>query len=65
MIASPYELAEIEKFFAGRELPKVLKLYGAITFNDLPTYVRKAMDNLKTGEMSDAVARPRWMIFAK
>ena len=60
MVTTPAELAAMEKFFSNTPLPKQLKLNAAVMINDLPGYVQKIMEGIKTGAMSDAVAAPRW-----
>ena len=59
MVTSPAELAAMEKFFINTPLPKQFKLNAAVTFNDLPRYINKIIEGIKTGAMSDAVAAPR------
>jgi len=60
MVTTSAELEAMEKFFTDTTLPKVFKLNAAVTINDLPGYVNKIIEGVKTGAMSDAIAAPRW-----
>jgi len=60
MVTTASEIAEIETFFKGQQLPKEFKLNAAATINDLPTFVQRTLENLKNPQVSDRVNGPRW-----
>jgi len=60
MVATPDEIKAMETFFQSVKLEKVFVLHNAITFNDLPKYVNQVIEGLKSNQMTDTVARPRW-----
>lgn len=60
MITSPEQIAELEKFFRTVSIPTVLKINAATTFNDVPTFIQRTLENLKKPDISEAALRPRF-----
>ena len=56
---NPAEITELETFFASVNLPKQLKINKAVTFQDLPSFVKDNLAKLKSGDIPDVVAVPR------
>lgn len=60
MVASPDEIKAMEAFFQSRTLDKEFRLNEGIKINDLPRYIRQILESIKSNQMADAAARPRW-----
>ena len=60
MVATQGEIQAMDAFFKAKQLDKVFKLNQAITITDLPRFVQRILEGLLSGNMADAVARPRW-----
>jgi len=60
MVTTATEIAAMEAFFKGQQLPKVFKLNAAATINDLPAFVQRTLENVKNPQVSDRVIGPRW-----
>lgn len=50
------EVEELEIFFSGITIPKVVKINKAITQTDAPKFVREKVALLKEGKLSTRVA---------
>lgn len=54
------QLDELETFFKGITIPETIKLHGAITYNDLPGFVKGNLALLKSGELKGLTATMRF-----
>lgn len=61
MVATKEEIAEMEVFFAGRELPRELHINPGIKVLNLQAFIALTLHELKDTDIRDAVLRPRWM----
>lgn len=59
MPIDPNEIQELDEFFASVTIPQQVELNKAITWSDVPHHVREYLEQLKSGTMAEAVARPR------
>jgi hypothetical protein len=60
MIATPDQIKQLETFFASVQIPQSIKLFGAITYNNLPQFIRSVILHLKDGKMSEVCLAPRY-----
>lgn len=60
MIASPSEIAELERFFETNHVPQRIKLNAATTVHDVPAFIRRTIENLRKLDISETALRPRY-----
>ena len=54
------ELLELEKFFEGINIPKVVRINKAIVQNDAPKFIKENIELLKAKSMAQPVANGRY-----
>ena len=54
------QIEELESYFASIEVPKTIKLHGAITFQDPPKFVEENLKRLKEAKLAQVVMAPRY-----
>lgn len=54
------QIEELERYFATVEVPKTIKLHGAITFQDLPKFVEENLKKLKEAKLAQVAIAPRY-----
>ena len=60
MIAKPEEIEALDVFFKGVQLPQKLQVNKAVTYHDLPKFVKENLEKIKAGALPDVVGKVRY-----
>ena len=60
MAITKQQIEELEEYFATVDIPKTNKINNAITFLDLPKFVKENLQKLKESTVAQVVIAPRY-----